>query len=106
MESESKRPSDGKQNSNMMWFTLVLILTVVMCAVFVFLRPTQHRLTYDEFWRLVEKTQYNETGLPVGGPDRSASISIRRGDKTYRYSDLSDIRVGELQIQGQVKFED
>ncbi len=105
MDHDNKRATENKQNNNMKWFTLVLILTIVMCAIFLFVRPAQHTLSFDEFRRLVEKTQYTESGIPLTSDGRPNEISVRRGDLTYHYSHLTDVTVGDLRIEGKAKCE-
>jgi len=58
---ENGKNADRKGNSSLLWFSMVVILTLMITSLVVF-SQTQRSLQYDDFVRLVKATKYSERG--------------------------------------------
>ncbi len=106
MDSENRRSGDGKQHSNMMWFTLLLIATMVLCLVVVLLKPSSHTLSYSDFWNLVENTDYDSVNNPTPVNGKSGEILVNESEHIQgRYSALNDLVVDQLRVEGHAMYE-
>ena len=104
MDQDKKKPAEGKNNSGLLWFTIVIVATIAVC-LFVFLRPSNEKIQTGDFNRLVEQTQYTEYGGETLAAGKSGMITVEDPNKPgryYEYSKLRDLIVKDRQIKGKV----
>ena len=91
---EKKKPAENKGNSGIIWFVVLMVATIAVCA-FLVLRKTTYSLESSDFERLVEKTNQPEYG-------QDASILVEEKDKQVEYSQPRDLEIGDLVITGKI----
>jgi cell division protease FtsH len=103
---ENGKNADRKGNSSLLWFSMVVILTLMITSLVVF-SQTQRTLQYDDFVRLVKATKYSERGSKEQQDPQAGAIVLRERSTTPREIQLSapnNIRVDDRLITGEVRY--
>lgn len=105
MENENKKTPENKNNSSMVWFSMILVVAIAI-AMFMILSQTRTTMSFSDFQHLVQATTY-QPGTNKLKDDSAGEITItenRENGRTIVYSEPSRIEVGTRQISGLVKM--
>ena len=105
MEQDNKKNSDSRNNSSMVWFSMILVVALAI-AMFMILNQTRTNMKFSDFQKLVQATKYKPESIELDG-NSTGQITIqekRDNGRKVRYSMPNKIEVGERKITGWVKF--
>lgn len=107
MDDPSKRNQD-KGGSSAVWFAIIIVAALGVTAVLL-LSQRHYTLKYDDFVELVEQTRYAKRGDTelVDNEKLSGVLLVRengQNKRTLEFSEPTNIKIGDLQIQGRVKY--
>ena len=95
MEEKKKQSPESKSNTGIIWFVVLMVATVAVCA-FLVLKKTAYPITTSDFEQLLAQTDYT-SGLPEQGV-----IEVEEGDQLVEYSQPKDLEIGDLYVTGKV----
>ena len=105
MDQEKKKTTDGKSNSGLMWFVIVIIATIAIC-VFVFVKPFTEKIKTGDFQSLVQATKYQAVNSPELAEGFSGKVEVKKKkgkvEKVVEYSQIKDLVVSDRKIKGKV----
>lgn len=99
-----RRGNEPRGNQNLFWYVLAIVFTVSIAAYLIVNQRT-HEIKYSDLQRLIAANQRDpESGELKGGLSGSIiSSSPKEDDKRYRYSDLTEVVIGDRRITGKVE---
>ena len=105
--SENNRSSRNHDNrsapSGINFLLYTLIFAAVLAGIFTYVtRLSRVQLSYDDLFRLAEKTRYSARAGGEDNDDELGTIVVRRGEREYKFSGLNQIHVGTRIITGDV----
>ena len=105
MENDNKRSTDPKNNSSMIWFSMILVVAIAI-AMFMILNQTRTTMSFSDFQRLISATKYEDDSATLAADSTGAiEITDARGNgRVVRYSHPTRIEVGQRQITGRAKM--
>ena len=106
MDNDSKKPAENKNNSSMVWFSMILV-AVLAFAMFMILNQTRTTISYSDFQELVKSTKFEPgTNKLQAGSDGEITVTESgENGRTIVYSNPTHIVLGERKITGKVQME-
>ena len=101
MEKENKRNQENKGSSGILWFAVIVIVTLAVSAV-LFLNKPSKTLTASDFWKLLQATRYEKLHEFKLAEGYSGFVDIPSNNKrgAVRFSGLRDVVVSDHEIKG------
>ena len=119
-DASPSKPSDRKNNpvgGNIVWYLLAVGITMTVAVTLLSSRQ-QADIPYSDLWRLIvqgppPKVAKTATDSPAGTPETAelppgmpyVEVTDSAGERTYRYSNLRDLVIGDDEITGVVDRE-
>ncbi len=101
----NKKNNDTKSNSSLLWFVLVIFLSLAV-AMMLLMTQQQYTLNYGDFVKLLQSTQYVDKNSSELAESSSSAITIREGmgqsERVWEFSEPNDIAVGDRTITGKI----
>ncbi len=107
-QEPNKRSSETPNNSNMIWFALIIVVALAVSA-FMIMNQSKKKIQFSEFQRLLEVTRYKDIGSDelVISKEFPGKITVKEPGSRGRlveYSHPTDIKIGSQRITGYVKY--
>ncbi len=103
MENENKKTPETKNNSSMVWFSMILVI-VIAVAMFMILSQSRTTMSFSDFQDLVEATKNSADGDTTKLAGEITIQEPHENGRTIVYSDLSEVKLGDRKITGYVKM--
>ena len=101
---QSRRTGEPKNNSTMIWFAMVIVMSLAIAA-FLILNQPQRQIAYGDFKNLLEATVFDRKGSDELSNRKPGKILVHEAGKNpleYEYSRPNDIKFDDRSVTGEL----
>ena len=106
MDQDAKRNSENKSNSTMVWFALIIAITIVV-SMFLIMNQSKKTIHFSDFATLMGETEYVEQHSTELVEGKSGKIIVKRNAPTKKrieYSNPRNLIIGDREISGRIDY--